>query len=597
MDSVEADVTGPGRAGDLADRLRRAPAAAADGAARARRPHGRALALWAVVAVLVGQMAAAMLLSARGDAPTFDEQVHLTGGIAYLRHSALRINYEHPPLVKLLAGLGPVAGGVRTPDAAAFETARQGVVARATFYELGNDPDALLWRGRLPMMAVAVALALLVFGFARDLFGTAAALVPLALVTLDPNVLGHGRLVTTDVGMTLLVVACLWALWRARRRSWRWLPLAGVAFGLALAAKFSALLLAPAIGVLAFGVSYARARAGARASRPGALLVAAGGTALVAVLAVAVVWVVYLGIDPGLRFNPALYPARGALAKVADLSPLPHPYRAGLRYVLFFDQHDRPAYLFGERYEGGRLLFYPAVLAIKTPLATLAAWALALAALAVAPRERRLDAAAFLLFPAAWLLALAMTSQTNIGVRHVLLVPVLLAVATGALWRLRPRGRSSGRPGDPRVLRSPGPPLGAAVAVVLVLLAGIGVWRAHPSYLAYVNEAFGGPARGWRLVADSNLDWGQDLARAAAYVRDRHTGEPVWLLYFGSADPRAYGLYAVDLFRTKVDRARVHGLVLVSASVLALYPEQRWVAQGREPVAQIGHSILVYRLP
>ncbi|HKE99879.1 MAG TPA: glycosyltransferase family 39 protein [Actinomycetes bacterium] len=545
---------------------------------RATRPG--ALLVWAAVLVLVGQMAAAMLLSARGDAPTFDEQVHLTGGIAYLRYSELRVNYEHPPLVKLLAGLGALAGGgVRTPDPVLFETARQGVVARALFYGSGNDPDALLWRGRLPMMTVAVVLALVVFGFARDLFGAGAALVPLAFVTLDPNVLGHGRLVTTDVGMTLLVVACLWALWRAWRRSWRWLPLAGVAFGLALTAKFSAILVAPAVGLLVLGVGYARARAGA-AGRGRALLAAAGGAALVAVLSVAVVWLVYLGIDPWLRFDPALFPARGALAGVADALPLPHPYRAGLRYVLFFDQHDRPAYLFGERYLGGRPLFYPAVLAIKTPLGALAAWALALAALAAAPRARRLGVAAFVLFPAAWMLAVAMTSQTNIGVRHVLLVPVLLAVATGALWALRPRGR----------------PVGAAVACVLVLAAAASVWRVHPSYLAYVNEAFGGPDRGYRLVADSNLDWGQDLARAAGWVR-AHPGGPVWLLYFGSADPRAYGLYAVDLWRTRVDRSRVHGLVLVSASVLALYPEQRWVAQGREPVAQIGHSILVYRLP
>jgi hypothetical protein len=93
---------------------------------------------------------------------------------------------------------------------------------------------------------------------------------------------------------------------------------------------------------------------------------------------------------------------------------------------------------------------------------------------------------------------LAMQSGTNIGYRHILVVPAFLAVATGALAGLRVRGR--------RV---------AVAAVALVLLAGVSAWRVYPSYLAYTSELFGGPDRGYRLVADSNLDWGQDLARAA----------------------------------------------------------------------------------
>jgi 4-amino-4-deoxy-L-arabinose transferase-like glycosyltransferase len=68
---------------------------------------------------------------------------------------------------------------------------------------------------RLPMMGLALALAAAIFGFARDLFGAWAALIPLGFATLDPNLIGHGRLVTTDLAVTLCLLLTVWAIWRA----------------------------------------------------------------------------------------------------------------------------------------------------------------------------------------------------------------------------------------------------------------------------------------------------------------------------------------------------------------------------------------------
>lgn len=116
--------------------------------------------------------------------------------------------------------------------------------------------------------------------------------------------------------------------------------------------------------------------------------------------------------------------------------------------------------------------------------------------------------------------ALATLSGTNIGYRHILVVPAFLTVATGALAGLRVRGR--------RIV---------VAAVALVFLAGVSTWRVYPFYLAYGSELFGGPDKGYRLIAGSNLDWGQDLGRAARYVRDKHPGEPIYLLYFGTRVP------------------------------------------------------------
>jgi len=65
-------------------------------------------------------------------------------------------------------------------------------------------------------------------------------------------------------------------------------------------------------------------------------------------------------------------------------------------------------------------------------------------------------------------------------------------------------------------------------------------------YLAYFNAIAGGPAGGHRLLLDSNLDWGQDLPRLAAWMRAHGVGR-VQLAYHGSDDPDRYGIVHEDL--------------------------------------------------
>ena len=60
-----------------------------------------------------------------------------------------------------------------------------------------------------------------------------------------------------------------------------------------------------------------------------------------------------------------------------------------------------------------------------------------------------------------------------------------------------------------------------AVAAVLSVLSTLSV---APHYLAYFNEAFGGPANGYKFLADSsNLDWGQDLKGLKRFM-EKNTG-------------------------------------------------------------------------
>ena len=72
--------------------------------------------------------------------------------------------------------------------------------------------------------------------------------------------------------------------------------------------------------------------------------------------------------------------------------------------------------------------------------------------------------------------------------------------------------------------------------MLLLLLNAADALRYAPGYLSYFN-VFVHPADSYRLLTDSNLDWGQGLLALRQYQRD-HPDEQISLSYFGSVDPR-----------------------------------------------------------
>jgi len=99
------------------------------------------------------------------------------------------------------------------------------------------------------------------------------------------------------------------------------------------------------------------------------------------------------------------------------------------------------------------------------------------------------------------ILLINLPTSLNIGVRYMLpLYPLLaLTAGIGAVW-LWPRLR--------------------AAAILLLVWTAISTAAAHPDYLAYFNELGGGHPE--RILVDSDLDWGQDMARLAAELQLRH---------------------------------------------------------------------------
>jgi hypothetical protein len=534
-----------------------------------------------VVAALLGGMAFAMVTEAVQQSPTIDEPVYVGAAVVYEQQHSLRYNPEHPPLGKLAMAAG-LAFLSPTLDPSFNEN--QTLLGRHLLYESGNNPYRLLLAARLPMILLTLLFGLVVLGFARDLAGPWGGLMALVLYAFDPDVLAHGSLATLDVPAAGLLLTSFWMLWRARSRPGLYLPLAGVALGAALATRASALPAVPL--VLLLTLLAVKRRWWIRA------LAALG----VGLLAVAVVWVVYLAVDPSLRWaTPAGVHNPGGLRGLAvDLLPFPAAYRDGVLIQFQFESSSFNGFLLGHAYHGRLWYYLPVALLIKTPLGLLLLWAAGAVTMLV--RRSLRVAALYTLLPSAVLFLVAMTGARDFGTRYVIFMPMFMTVAAATLLTIR-RPALVGDDQAPAVAASPSTHIRKVAllpTLALVLFVAVSSAVVFPYFLPYSNEAFGGVSKTHLRLHDANVDWGQDLARLATRLEDRYPGQPVWLVYKGSGVPEYYGIHGRDPL--SASNSEVHGLLVVSDSRVALATGQlKVLIDTSTPIDDVGYSITIYR--
>ncbi|HEX7158593.1 MAG TPA: glycosyltransferase family 39 protein, partial [Edaphobacter sp.] len=190
----------------------------------------------------------------RQESLTWDEGDHIFAGYMSWKTHDFGLNPEHPPLMKSLATIPLLRLPLKVPadqhrpfkDEAYFD-------GRDLLF--GNAPysaESLTFRVRMAAGVVALLLAVVVFLAASEMFGAGAGLLALAILVFDPNVLAHSALVTTDAGVSCFFLAAVYAFYRyVKVPSVGRLVVAGLAAGLALATKHSAVLLLPMLAPLA----------------------------------------------------------------------------------------------------------------------------------------------------------------------------------------------------------------------------------------------------------------------------------------------------------------------------------------------------------
>jgi len=484
----------------------------------------------ATVLSLLLILSAQIIHAIHGQSLTWDEDDHIFAGYESWKTHDFGLNPEHPPMVKLLATLPLLPLHLKVPPL-------QNRFFKSESYLDGyqllshNGPadgnhysaETLVFRARLPTLVFAIAAALLVFFAAREMFNLRAGLIALTLFCFDPNLLAFGAYVTTDMAASCTIFATIYALWRyLQRPTPARLLVTGIAAGLALAAKHSTVLLAPMLVLLLAGELAARALSARRprdpqqTTLPRTALHYAAALAVITLIGVAVLWAFYgfrYAARPApLALSPSLTDYVGPLAGIeargilfaAHFHLLPESYLYGLADVRKM-ANDMPSFFFGHVYQHGIWYYFPVVFLIKSTLTLLISLALTLFAIARGwlPNPRALW---FLIAPPALYFAVAMSSHLNIGARHILPVWVFCCVLAGA-------GLSALIQHNHRWLYP---------VATLLLFQIATTLHASPNYIAYSNEAWGGPTQTYRYLSDSNTDWGQQLLATSAYLRDHH---------------------------------------------------------------------------
>jgi hypothetical protein len=389
------------------------------------------------------------------------------------------------------------------------------------------------------------------------------------------------------------MVFASWTFWRwSQKPGLAGAALVGLAVGFAVTARLTGFLLLPAFALLE-ALRWGRGPAGEwrRRAREALVLLAAG-----AAVVTFVIWAVY-GFHyapwPGASVAKPVQSWLGSagpwIARLQQARVLPEAYVEALRFQVEHAIIGHPGYLLGRTSNTGWREYYLVAFLVKNTPGFLVVSAGTLALLA--RRWRRLVSGgleAHWLVPAAVTFLAASFGRIQIGERYILAVyPYLILLASSFVpWLL-------GRRRGPAVL-----------AVLLVLHAVPTLTMVRRGYLPYFNLIAGGPDGGHRVLVDSNLDWGQDLPRLAAWMK-RQGVEEVQLGYHGSDDPARYGirhedLPGIHLFPARPPARPLSGTVVVSPNLLVGVYDQ-WLGgayaplRGRPPDDRAG-VFFVYRL-
>lgn len=567
--------------------------------ARARRAR-------LICAALLGIMSAQMLAAVSHKSISTDEVVHIPAGYYHLVLGDFQFLNQHPPVSMMIGALpllfmqpGEMSEAelqkIPRDDAFVFVVSQRFWTPNDSFYQ-----RVAFWT-RVPMIAFTVLFGIVIFLFARRLFGERAGLIAVALFTLEPTVLAHGPLVHTDMtsafGLLLLAYAVYVYVSAASLRRAAYL---GAALGLAPLMKFSMVAVAPlaVLGLAALLIFPARLKLTRR---------------IALAHAAAIILVSLLVINAGYFFNhrsfteadnqwiAASFPSRAGLFLFGAHCLrylVPTDFLLGTYWQIWHSTVGHAGSIFGQQGRFGWWYYFPAAFALKTTIPFLLTSVAAICWGLWRIVKRRDWAPIFVLAPFLFFTALVMASTINIGVRFYLPAYPFLFIMSGAFLDRLIRVRS-------RKL------LGVTIVAIVLGWCVVEVIRTYPNYIPYMNElAYSRPH--WWYLSDSNVEWGDSMPELASYLHER--GETkVRAAMLGAWPLGRYGIDFVDALEPSIasqpePKYTAVGASFLNGSTVPTGPpgsgreteEQRVnyfeAYRHRPPEAIIGNSIYVFRM-
>jgi 4-amino-4-deoxy-L-arabinose transferase-like glycosyltransferase len=534
---------------------------------------------------------------------TIDETLIIPSGYYYLNSRTFFIEPDHPPLSKILAGMPLLFLPLKTPelgDLRGEPSDEQTITASNRFWTTNRQQfETVSFWARVPMIILTLLLGALIYSFARRLFNPRAAVLAVALFSLEPTILAHGRVIK-DIHVAFAYLLFFLALYLyGSKPTWRRALWLGLACGLALTAKYSMLILVPVLLISFFFFELQPPPGTGRRRLLMQLLIAA--VSIFLILRASFFShngpLIAADLETLVRNDPAH--SSLLLSALKLLSAFAPPYFVyGVYRTFVHNEVGHPGFLLGAYSDHGWWYYFPVAFALKTtiPFLLLTIFSLGWAALGAIKREVKF---LILLVPVLIYGLMAMFASINIGIRHLLPIFPFLFILGGALLDRLLSARRNHR-------------LAVALVVIVIAACAAESVRAYPNYIPYMNQFAGGhPA--WEYLSDSNVEWGDDAGALAEYLKQRGETRTRAAFLGGSVLMPLYGVEYIDLLSPPGTPLPDTRYVALGASFLNGSTVPGWSeGSGREtkeqqrnffadyrkrtPEAVFGGSIYLYRV-
>jgi hypothetical protein len=432
---------------------------------------------------------------------------------------------------------------------------------------------------RLITLLFSVLTALLIYQWSRSLYGFIPAVFSLLLYIFDPNIIAHSQLVTTDMyawSTTLLVFFCSWKF--ANERTWKNGLLWALAIGISSLAKYTTVILIP-LSLLAILIhdlpeiikKYKGHAVSATREYSGKYTVYLLGSIAVSIL---MINIGFLFNKTFMRFGAYEFSSQllggiqSGLPVLNNLPvPVPFPYLEGFDLTYYYGEEGLAfgnIYLLGELRDGqeGFKGYYFITSFFKMPIAAQLISLLTFYVYASNSkrRQRFFSDEVFLLLPILFFtIYFNFLFNIHIGIRYYLVLFPLLYIFCGSLFT------GWGEFSKPQKTTS------------VLLTAGLvlSTLSYFPNYIPYFNEFLWDKRQAYKILADSNIDYGQSEGALTAYLASHPTA------LYNPAGP-------------------VSGTVVIGVNdlvgVLGKPHQYAWLRENFEPQDTIAKTYLIYHI-
>lgn len=558
---------------------------------------------------------------------TADEVAHIPAGWTYWKFQDFRINPEHPPLIKYWCSIPLLFMNLKSMNSTAWKMSDEWNYGRNFIFNWNCDKPVVFYSKFMNLLLGALC-GIILFFFIKELFNEKTAVIALIFYTFCPEIIAHSSLVTTDLGNALFYLLSFYGIHlitHDKTRQGVILLAIGIAGG--HITKHSFVMITPIIIIwliisAAIEIIKIKNSTGKEAQK---IIVKYLSIIIgIFIFSYFILWASFgfkyksIPDDANYFISWERFFIKGAPGKAIDFlresKIAPEAYIYGWNDVL--KKGDRPTYIWGTTYPKGVWFYFPSTFILKTPIALLTALLIAIIFHISTKlcrglkkshienkngedKKNEIDSsnlpAILWIPPLYYMIFFILLVRLNIGNRHILPVyPFVCAIgASGITILLKTRKTKL---------------LGAAIVAGYITAS----LTASPDYLSFVNIIGGGHSNGWRNVADSNYDWGQDLKNLIKWS-EKNDNPEIRISYFGNDDTNklrrnfipvtffnAEGTGGLDYDVIK-DNIRLKGYYAVSANLLAGYLGEYLLGfnpyeyfKDKKYAGEAGHSIKIY---